>query len=84
MIPFAASPARSLPVTRLTASGLQYVRTSLKICAVFVNRCPSSIAAPFRLSFSVATICGRRIPFQSKLEQSIASIKSPLGMKSVH
>jgi hypothetical protein len=35
MIPFAASPARSLPVTRLTASGLQYVRTSLKICALF-------------------------------------------------
>ena len=33
--------------------------------------------APFKLSFSVATINGGRIPFQSKDDVKIASVKSP-------
>ena len=53
--PPAAWPSSSWPVTRFTASGLQYVRTSAKICAVPVSKLPISMLAPLRLSFSVAT-----------------------------
>ena len=45
---------------------------------------PSSMVAPFSESFSVANTCGALIPFQSKLELRIASMKSPLGLWSVH
>ena len=67
-------------VTLLIASGLQYVRISENICAVFVRRYPNSIGTPFIASFSVATRYGGLIPFQSNDEQSIASRKSPFGI----
>ena len=79
MIPPAAAPASSWPVTRFTAAGLQYVRTSAKICAVPVSRWPNSIDAPFSESFSVANTNASRMPFQSNDELRIASMKSPLG-----
>ena len=47
-------PVKALPVTRFTASGLQYVRTSENICEVLVSKWPNSMATPFKLSFSVA------------------------------
>ncbi|MNP61597.1 hypothetical protein D3C76_1568030 [compost metagenome] len=83
-MPFAAAPSSLCPVTRSTEFGLQYVRTSAKICAVFVSKYPNSMPTPFKLSFSVATTKGARIPFQSKEEFSIVSIKSPFGEWSVH
>ena len=78
-MPGAAGPVSSRPVTRFTAAGLQYVRTSAKICAVPVSRWPSSMHSPFRLSFSVATMKGSRMPVQSNDELRIASRKSPFG-----
>jgi hypothetical protein len=83
MIPPAATPESSCPVTRFTAAGLQYVRTSAKICAVPVSRCPNTMERPFRQSFSVAKTKGSRMPFQSKDELSIASMKSPFGKWSL-
>ena len=79
MMPPAARPVSSLPVTRFTASGLQYVRTSLKICARLVSRWPKSMATPLQASFSVATTKASRMPFQSNDVFSIDSGKSPLG-----
>ena len=58
MNPFAAPPSGFLPVTRSTASGLQYVRTSLNIAALPVTRCRKSIERPFIASFSVAIFFG--------------------------
>ena len=40
--------------------------------------------APLRASFSVATMYGARLPFQSKDELRMASRKSPFGKWSVH
>jgi hypothetical protein len=78
-MPLLACPVSGWPVTRFTAAGLQYVRTSAKMLALFVSRWPKSMATPFRQSFSVATRYGSRMPFQSKLELSMASRKSPFG-----
>ena len=44
---------------------------------------PSIIATPFRVSFSVAKGVGAFLPFQSKLEAIMASVKSALGSQSV-
>ena len=38
------------------------------------------MAMPLRVSFSVAKVMASRMPFQSKLELRIASMKSPLGL----
>src|SRR5450759_1643190 len=84
MTPFEARPSGFILVTLLIASGLQYVRISENICAVFVRRYPNSIDTPFMASFSVATRYGGLMPFQSNEEQRIASRKSPFGMWSVH
>ena len=73
-----------MPVARFTEASLQYVRTSANIDARLVSRYMSSMHTPFSESFSVATICGARAPFQSKDELSIASMKSPFGQWSVH
>src|SRR5690242_1674916 len=54
--PFVAAPDSLCPVTRLTASGLQYVRTSAKTCAVLVSRYPNNMLPAFSESFSVATM----------------------------
>ena len=69
-----------LPVTRLTASALQKVRTSAKIWARLVNRHISNMQMPLSASFSVATMYGARMPFQSNELLRIASEKSPLGL----
>ena len=84
IIPPAARPVNSLPVTRFTASGLQYVRTSENICPQPVNNLPNNIATALQASFSVATTYASRIPFQSNVLHIKASVKSPFGFQSVH
>ena len=84
IIPFAALPVSSFPVTRLTASGDQYVRTSWKHGALPVSKVANSIEIPFNVSFSVAKANGAFFPFQSNEDAIIASVKSPLGSQSVH
>ena len=46
-------------------------------------RVPSSMATPFKVSFSVAKGVGCLGPFQSKVEARMASEKSALGSQSV-
>ena len=55
IMPPEANPVSSLPVTRFTASGLQYVRTSLNICPQPVSKLPNSMATALHESFSVAS-----------------------------
>ena len=83
-MPPAARPVSSFPVTRFTASGLQYVRTSLNICPQPVSKLPNNMATALQESFSVANTYALRIPFQSNVLHIRASVKSPLGFQSVH
>ena len=75
----AACPAVLYPVTRLTDSLLQKVRTSANICGRPVRSFMKSIEMPFSVSFSVASMYGSRTPSQSNDELRIASPKSQLG-----
>ena len=84
IIPFAALPVSFLPVTLSTDSGDQYVLTSLNIAALLVTSHPSIIDTPLSVSFSVANGIGSLLPFQSKPEAVIASVKSAFGSQSVH
>src|SRR5574344_741292 len=84
MMPPAALPASSYPVTRFTASGLQYVRTSWKQGALPVKSVANIIEIPLHVSFSVANGNGAFFPFQSKDDDIRASVKSPFGNQSVH
>ena len=82
-MPLAALPLSSLPVTRFTASGDQYVRTSWNAGALPVTSVAKSIEIPFNVSFSVANGVGIFLPFQLNDDAIIASVKSALGSQSV-